>query len=249
VEYEFDAKKTADSLVENTRAFLKDALREPKVVLGISGGKDSAIAATICARAIGAENVLGVMMPNGQQRDISDSINVCESLGIRHTTVNIGPAYEALTGSIFDCDDDSIVSDRESLVNVGPRLRMTTLRYIAQQQGALLCGTGNLSESFVGYCTKDGDTSCDFNPLGSLTSIEVVKVGECFEECPSQVVHKTPDDGLSGMSDEEKMGITYQMIHDHIRFGSCGDERGDKEIDRRHKASAHKRRMPHVITA
>ena len=136
---------------------------------------------------------------------------------------------------------------RESNINVGPRLRMTTLRYIAQALGARLVGTGNLSESTVGYCTKDGDTSCDFALLGAITSVEVVEVGLTMEELPRELVQKTPTDGLSGMSDEEKMGIRYADIHSFIRLGSCGDPETDAKIQRMKNGSAHKRSMPLII--
>ena len=124
---------------------------------------------------------------------------------------------------------------------------MTTLRYIAQYLGARLVGTGNLSESTVGYCTKDGDTSCDFALLLGLTSIEVVEVGLTMPELPRHLVKKTPTDGLSGMSDEEKLGLTYQSIHEYIRFGTCGDAETDEKIRRKEQANLHKRRMPVIL--
>ena len=136
---------------------------------------------------------------------------------------------------------------KESDINVGPRLRMTTLRYIAQALNARLVGTGNLSESTVGYCTKDGDTSCDFALLLGLTSVEVVQVGLTMPELPRHLVVKTPTDGLSGMSDEEKMGILYKDIHAYIRFGTCGDAETDAKIRAKEAGSAHKRNKPVVI--
>ena len=124
---------------------------------------------------------------------------------------------------------------------------MTTLRYIAQALGARLAGTGNLSEITVGYCTKDGDTSCDFSMLGALTSVEVVQVGLTMPELPRDLVEKTPADGLSGKSDEENLGVSYQDIHKYIRLGTCGDPETDEKIRRKEKANMHKRRMPTVL--
>ena len=249
-EYRFEAEQTRDALVRKIREFARDAGCR-RVVLGISGGKDSSVAAALCARALGRENVYGVMLPDGEQKDISDSERVCGSLGIQRRTVNIGAMHRALAEAI----DESSRADgafplafsRESDINVGPRLRMTTLRYIAQALGAFLCGTGNLSEATVGYCTKDGDTSCDFNPLGRLTSLEVVAVGRTLRELPAELVEKTPTDGLSGMSDEEKMGLKYSQIHDFIRLGSCGDPKVYEKIARRERANRHKRRLPTVL--
>ena len=248
--YTFNAELARDNLVKGV-AELAKAQNFTKVVIGISGGKDSTVCAAICARALGKENVYGVMLPDGEQKDISDSIEVCKALGIQHKTVNIGAMHRALhTALDFDNAAEGefpVQFVKESDINVGPRLRMTTLRYIAQALGARLVGTGNLSESTVGYCTKDGDTSCDFALLLRLTSKEVVKVGLTMEELPTHLVEKTPTDGLSGMSDEEKMGISYQAIHDYIRLGSCGDPETDAKIRSKEAGSAHKRNKPPVI--
>ena len=248
-EYRFDAEKTRDALVDKIRTFAAQAGCR-RVVLGISGGKDSTVAAALCARALGAENVYGVMLPDGEQKDISDSRLVCESLGINRRTVNIGEMHKALHAAMAASEGGEnfpVAFHRESDINVGPRLRMTTLRYIAQAIGAFLCGTGNLSEATVGYCTKDGDTSCDFNPLGRLTSVEVVQVGLTMEELPRGLVQKTPTDGLSGMSDEEKLGLKYAQIHAYIRFGTCGDAEVDAKIAQRERANMHKRRLPTIL--
>ncbi|MBR6707602.1 MAG: NAD(+) synthase [Clostridia bacterium] len=251
-EYRFDAEKVRDSLVAAIRDISARQGFE-KVVIGISGGKDSTVTAALCARALGGDNVYGVMLPDGVQKDISDSVRVCNALGIRRRTVNIGGIHDALK-SITDqreaaCGEGefAIPFSRESDINVGPRLRMTVLRYIAQSLGARLAGTGNLSEATVGYCTKDGDTSCDFSVLGSLTSLEVVEVGLTMSELPRDLVVKTPTDGLSGMSDEEKLGLSYRDIHLLLREGSCGNPETDEKIRRREKANMHKRRMPVIL--
>ena len=257
-EYRFQAEQARDNLVQAIRDLAKEQ-GFSRVVIGISGGKDSTVSAALCARALGRENVYGVMLPDGTQKDISDSVRVCEALGIRKRTVNIGKIHDALkeaTDQLQGLQEDatdtgaeefSIPYSRESDINVGPRLRMTTLRYIAQAIGARLVGTGNLSEATVGYCTKDGDTSCDFALLGKLTSLEVVEVGLTMEELPADLVQKTPTDGLSGLSDEEKMGLKYRDIHAFIRLGSCGDPETDEKIRKREAANMHKRRMPQIL--
>ena len=247
----FDAAAIRDRLVE----LVQKTAREQgfhKVVLGISGGKDSTVAAAICARALGKENVYGVMMPDGHQADIQDSLAVCDALNIQKKTVNIGPMHQALrqaTDLLCDLPEGefSVPYAKYSDNNVGPRLRMTTLRYIGQALGARLVGTGNLSEITVGYCTKDGDMSSDFSLFGALTSVEVVEVGLTMEELPRHLVMKPPADGLTGKTDEEQLGLRYQDIHAYIRQGTCGDPETDEKIRQKEKANMHKRRLPMVL--
>ena len=250
-EYQFNPVEARDRLVEKIREFMH-GVGVSRVALGGSGGKGSTGASALCARALGRENVYGVLMPDGVQKDIADSMAVCRATGINYRIVNINEMHNALlkaveAGSNGEIDDYPVPFSEESNVNVGPRLRMTTLRYVAQALGAFVCGTGNLSEATVGYCTKDGDTSCDFNPLGTLTSVEVVQVGLTMPELPRELVQKTPDDGLSGVPDEVKLGLTYRQIHDFLRLGTCGDPAIDEKIARREKANMHKRRMPPIL--
>ena len=249
--YTFNAPAERDRLVAALRA-LAEEQGFSRVVVGISGGKDSSVAAALCARAHGPENVYGIMLPDREQRDIADSRRVCEALGIHKRTLNIGAMHRSLLAEVEPEREAAegefaLPFSRESDINVGPRLRMTALRYAAQALGARLVGTGNLSEANVGYCTKDGDTSCDFSLLGSLTSLEVVEVGLSMEELPPELVRKTPSDGLSGMSDEEKLGLSYRSIHDYLRLGSSGDPEIDARIRQKEAAAAHKRRMPPIL--
>lgn len=248
----FNAEKARDNLVKAIARIAREQGFE-KVVVGISGGKDSTVTAALCARALGKDNVYGVLLPDGVQSDLADSRRVCEALGIRRRTVNIGKMHRALRAATDQAGDTaeegefSIPVSRASDINVGPRLRMTTLRYIAQALNARLAGTGNLSEITVGYCTKDGDTSCDFSVLGALTSVEVVRVGLTMKELPRDLVEKTPSDGLTGRSDEENLGVRYLDIHAYIRRGTCGDPAVDERIRQKERANMHKRRMPAVL--
>lgn len=236
--YDFDPVEARDMIVAGIHKIARQG-NFSKVVVGISGGKDSTITAALCARALGKENVFGVLLPDGEQQDIEDSRWACDALGIPHIEINIGNIHKEVL-SAFD------IGSKEADINVPPRIRMTVLRYITQSLGARLAGTGNLSEMTVGYCTKDGDTSCDFSVLGGLTSVEVVQVGLTMNEIPLELVVKTPSDGLSGMSDEEKLGVSYEDIHKYIRGIEGVPPEATKKIQELQKKSIHKRSFPKV---
>ena len=239
---EFNASATREKLIAELRK-IKEEQKFSKAVIGISGGKDSSVAAALLCRAYGPENVYGIMLPDKNQPDIQDSEALFEHLHMEPHTINIGEIHEAFLNQVTPF----FGFQKEPNINVGPRLRMTVLRYAAQSLNGRLAGTGNLSEAFVGYCTKDGDMACDFNVLGSLTSVEVVEVGLTMEELPRWLVEKAPTDGLSGKTDEERLGVTYRQIHDYIRTGTSGNDQADQRITALHAASEHKRHLPPVL--
>lgn len=209
-------------------SFLKEYQEHTHVkgyVLGISGGKDSTVVAKLLVDSIGKENVLGILMPNGKQKDISDSIKVCKFLGIDFQEVNIQDSYNAIIRqietipnpitSVFHAATEVNIHTYnityKALTNVAPRIRMTTLYAIAQSLGYRVAGTGNKSEAFVGWFTKWGDGVCDIDPIAHLTCTEVIELGD-YLGLPYDLVHKTPADGLTGKSDEENLGFTYAEI-------------------------------------
>ena len=194
---------------------------QTKVVIGISGGKDSSVVAAICAKAIGPENVIGVMMPCGIQKDIGDSQKLIDFLGIKSVTVNIGPAFEALCNSMNLGQELSY----DTLTNLPARLRMSTLYAVAQTVGGFVANTCNLSEDYApgGYATLFGDNAGSFAPIQDMTVSEVIEVGEDLG-LPYNLLHKTPIDGLQPLSDEEKIakqtgieGWTYARFDKLIR--------------------------------
>lgn len=213
MKYSFTSFEVRNDIIAWIQHYAK-ASGMKKVVIGISGGKDSAVCAALCCRAIGKENVIGLLLPNGTQSDIQDSIDICKALEIQYKTINIKPAFDAIYNSLDTVD---LRLNRDAIINIAPRIRMTTLYAFAQSYGCRVCGTGNLSEATLGYFTKWGDGAHDFNPIAKLTSVEVVQVGLSMHEIPSKFVTKTPTDGLCGMSDEEKLGISYNDIHCWIR--------------------------------
>ncbi|MGM9814430.1 MAG: NAD(+) synthase [Candidatus Enteromonas sp.] len=204
-------------------------------VIGISGGKDSSICAALLAEALGTDRVIGVLMPNGVQADIEDSKEVVRCLGIRHAEVNIVKAYDGMISSLKD-----INLSRDALINIPPRLRMATLYAVAQslKEGGRVCNTCNRSEDYIGYSTKFGDAAGDFSLLSSLLVEEVLQIGE-ETILPKHLIHKTPSDGLCGLSDEDKIGFTYKELDHYILTGEASEET-KKKIDRLHNMNLHK---------
>lgn len=206
-----------------------------KAVIGISGGKDSTVAAALCVEALGKENVIGVMMPNGVQSDIKDSEKIIDFLGIKGLVVNIQYAYMNLVNQINEKNISS-----QAQINMPPRLRMTVLYGVAQNIGGRVVNTCNLSEDAVGYATLYGDSAGDFSPLARLTTEEIVGIGDALG-LPHDLVHKTPSDGLCGLTDEDNLGFTYHEINELIRKGVKGPHYD--EIIKKYKANKFKTEM------
>ncbi len=236
--YAFDAKKTANDLTEWIRDYFKStASPETKAVIGISGGKDSSVAAAICVQALGKERVIGIMMPQGVQTDIDYSRRVCDFLDIKAYTINIG----ATVASFMDELKKHMEMTSQAIINTPARIRMTTLYAAAAALGGRVVNTCNLSEDWVGYSTKYGDAAGDFSPLSDLTVTEVLAVGDELG-LPYDIVHKVPTDGLCGKTDEENLGFTYAMLDRYIRgeddLSSVPDIK--EKIDGLHAANLHK---------
>ena len=207
--------KLTTDCIEWIKKYFKDT-NGRKAVIGISGGKDSTVVAGLCVQALGKDNVIGVMMPNGVQSDIADSEKIIDFLGIRSVTVNIQYAFMNLANQI---NERSISSQAE--MNMPPRLRMTVLYGVAQNIGGRVANTCNLSEDTVGWATIYGDSAGDFSPLSRLTTEEVCAIGDDLG-LPADLVHKTPSDGLCGKTDEDGIGCTYKEINELIRKGIKG---------------------------
>ena len=230
----FNAEKTRDNLVQWIKDWFEKNGPTSKAVIGISGGKDSTIVAALCTRAIGKERVLGVLMPNGEQKDIGDSIRVCEALGIPNVTVNIKDAYKGLAenvlGALRDFDDVTQLSE-QTTINIAPRLRMTTLYAVSQTVGGRVINTSNLSEFLTGYFTRWGDECGDMKPLINLTKNEVVAIGLTMPEIPRELVEKAPSDGLTGKTDEDKIGFSYDWLDSWIRADCLPNGEADMRED------------------
>ena len=231
----FDAKTVKDQVVQWIRDWFEQNGPGCNAVIGISGGKDSSVVAALCVEALGIDRVIGVTMPNGVQPDIDDSMKLINHLGIRHINLNIGSAYKALMGEVEKelMESQQAVVSRQTVINMPPRLRMTTLYAISQSLNGRVANTCNLSEDWVGYSTRYGDAAGDFSPLGGLTVQEVKAIGKEMG-LPIDLVEKTPSDGLSGKSDEDNLGFTYAVLDRYIRTGECDDPDVKARIDEKH---------------
>ena len=231
---------------ENAIKWIKnyvDSCGAKGVVIGNSGGKDSAVVIAMATKALGKENVLAIAMPcNSIKEDLADARLVAEKFGVRTLEIDLSDTYNTLESSInSELESLDIELNNDSKINIKPRMRMMTLYGVAQSFGCLVIGTGNLCERMVGYTTKWGDSASDFNPIANFTVDEVLAIGE-YLGVPDKIIHKAPNDGLGGQTDEEKMGVTYKQIAEYIETGRT-DESVMENIEKRNRTSKHKREL------
>lgn len=236
--YQFNAQDTLDRLVQWVKDyFAANASPTTKAVIGISGGKDSSVAAAVCVKALGKDRVVGVLMPQGEQSDISCSHLLVDTLGIEHCVINIGETVSTFMSALSTCYEPS----EQAKINTPARIRMATLYAVSACVGGRVVNTCNLSEDWIGYSTKFGDAAGDFSPLSDLTVTEVLQIGDLLG-LPRELVHKVPTDGLCGKTDEENLGFRYADLDRYIRgLTDLSDMPEIKEkIDRLHRANLHK---------
>lgn len=239
--------KNLEKEVENITKWIADYVKQAKaegVVIGNSGGKDCATVMALAAKALGSDKVLAIAMPcHSQAEDLEDAKLVANQFYIPLLEIDVTKAYDAIekeTVKAMQVENLAKEIGKEASINSKPRIRMTTLYMVAQTLNYLVIGTGNLCERMVGYTTKWGDSSSDFNPIGNFTVEEVLQIGE-YLGVPDKVIHKAPNDGLGGLTDEQKMGITYAQITQYIDTGKTKQEAMEK-IEKKYRISAHKRR-------
>lgn len=234
----FDAEKVKNDCVEWIRDFFKNNGPDCNAVVGISGGKDSSIAAALCVEALGKDRVIGVLMPQGEQHDIDMAYLLVNHLGIKHYEINVKDAIDSL---LKNMPEDLPVSV-QTKTNIPPRVRMTTLYAVSQSVNGRVVNTCNLSEDWVGYSTRYGDAAGDFSPMSHLTVTEVKEIGR-FLGLPEVLVEKVPIDGLCGKTDEENLGFTYAELDRYIRTGEFEDKNKKELIDRKHRMNLFKLEM------
>ncbi len=237
---EFDVKKQTEQLIQYTREWFNKFGDNSRAVIGISGGKDSSVTAAILKEAIGVDRIRAYIMPNGEMSDLDDAKLLVETLGLTYEIMPITDYYNAAISSFEKAETFEVTKDLK--INLAPRLRMSTLYAAAQGQGVttFVVNTCNASEDYVGYSTKYGDAAGDVSLLQDFTVTEVLQIGE-YLGLPNQLVHKVPSDGLSGMSDEDKLGFKYAQLDEYISDSNADIPVEVKEsIDRKHVANLHK---------
>ena len=231
----FNAEKVKNQCVAWIRKFFEENGPNCNAIVGISGGKDSSIVAALCVEALGKDRVIGVLMPQGEQHDIDMAYLLVRHLDIKHYVVNI---QDAVTGILNNLPTDFEIT-AQTKQNIPPRIRMSTLYAVAQSNNGRVANTCNLSEDWVGYSTRYGDSVGDFSPLSNLTVTEIKEIGRLLG-LPTELVNKVPIDGLCGKTDEENLGFTYAELDVYIRTGVINDLEKKEKIDRRHKANLFK---------
>lgn len=226
----FDVQTTTENAVQWIRDWFEQNGKGCNAVVGISGGKDSSIVAALCAKALGKDRVIGVLMPNGEQSDIDCSKQLVAHLGIPFYVCNIKKAVDGVLESL---QQSGVEISRQTIVNLPPRIRMSTLYALSQSNNGRVANTCNLSEDWVGYSTRYGDAAGDFSPLGKLTVQEVKEIGK-YLNLPINLVEKVPSDGLTDRTDEDNLGFTYAVLDKYIRTGVCENAETKAKIDRLH---------------
>lgn len=218
-------------------------------VIGISGGKDSAVVAALMTKALGPENILGVWMPcHPNAEDKEDAKLVSSYYGFDLIDYDLTETYDTFKVNLNAIGSFTEIQTKNSDINIKPRLRMLTLYYLAALQSELkgktylVVGTSNKCELFVGYFTKGGDSVHDIAPIADFTVEEVIAIGE-YLKVPPKVLYKVPDDGLSNQTDEQKLGVKYKEITSYIKGEEISSE-ATKRIKALHERSLHKFNIP-----
>lgn len=213
-----------------------------KAVIGISAGKDSTVVAALCVEALGKDRVIGVLMPNGEQNDIADSYAVCHHLGIRYIEINMQMAYSNI---VMQMQGQGVKASEQTKINLGPRLRMSTLYAVSQSVNGRVVGTGNASEIFAGFYTRYGDGAYDVNPIAKLAMEEVVELGLALG-LPEYLVKKAPSDGLTGKTDNDvfnERGYSYADIYEYITKGTTGNAETNARLRYANAAASFKTKL------
>lgn len=218
--YKFDPESAYNTIVNHYCQWAAAAGVTDRVVVGISGGKDSTVVAGIFTKLLGPDRVVGVSMPCNGQKDMADVDAVFNHLGIKRVTIDIGNAFDSIINGV---ENNAIDVHYDTKTNLPARLRMSTLYAVAQSVNGVVLNTCNLSEDCVAYSTIFGDCAGSYAPIQGLTVTEIIALGDWLG-LPYALTHKTPIDGLQPLSDEDKLGFTYAQLDKFIRENEGTDE-------------------------
>jgi len=232
----FDAKTVTNDVIEWVKNLFEEKFPDKNCCIALSGGKDSSVVAAICVAALGKDRVKAIMLPQHEQSDIDCSILCANHLGIEYKIINIGSTVDSI---ISEMESNGVVVTEQAKVNAPARVRMTELYFYAQCNNGIPSCNCNLSEDWVGYATFGGDGFGSFAPLSQLTVSEVKAIGRELG-LPSELVDKTPTDGLCGKTDEDNLGFTYDTLDRYIRTGEIDDEDVKAKIDSMHEKNLFK---------
>lgn len=245
----FDAKKETERIID----FIQDYYKKNNLggaIIGISGGKDSGVVAALFTKALGKENVIGVTLPcHSKVEDQVDAKLVSDYYGFPLYNLDLTNTFDVFEKEVDLLGNFTNEQKENSRINLKPRLRMASLYYLAAlyssvyQKTYLVAGTSNKCELFVGYFTKGGDSVHDISVLADLTVEEVLQIGEVLQ-VPKKVLYKTPADGLSKYSDEEKLGVTYSEIAMYMEDPEQVKEESREKIEKLHEQNRHKFYIP-----
>jgi len=254
----FNAKEQKDKVVQWIRDWFERNGKGCNAIIGISGGKDSTVAAALCVEALGKDKVYGVLMPQHKQSDINDSEDIIKLLGIHRLYFNIGYVCNVIADNvdlelsggreyvtntnIYRKNKPSGCISKQAVINLPARIRMAVLYCFSQSLNGRVVNTCNLSEDYVGYATKYGDAAGDFAPLKSFTTDEVIAIGKELG-IPEEYLLKAPSDGLCGKTDEDNLGFTYEVLNKYIRTGEIDDQKIKERIDHLHKINEFKEKV------
>lgn len=235
--YQFDAKKTKNEIIQWIREYFRRNGADCNAIVSMSGGKDSTIVAALCVEALGADRVIGVIMPDVKMEDFSLAAEICDYLNIEHVDINIGTAVTSL---MTELESNDINTSNNAATNLPARIRMASLFLVAQSCNGRVANTCNYSEDYVGWATLFGDGAGQFSPLSKLTVTEVKQIG--YElGLPKKYIEKAPSDGLTGKTDEDNFGFTYEFLDRYIRTGDYGNDTATAaKIDKMHDANLFK---------
>lgn len=241
----FDVVKETNNIIN----FIRDYYKKNNlggVILGISGGKDSGVVAALFTEALGRENVIGVTMPcHSKEEDRVDAKLVSDYYGFELINFDITNTFDSFKDELKKLGEFSDNETKNSDINLKPRFRMSTLYYLAALYSALrgktylVAGTSNKCELYVGYFTKGGDSVHDISVIADFTVEEVIKLGE-YLKVPDKVLYKTPNDGLSNQTDEDKLGVKYSEIASYMENKKSVDKNIADKIERLHNNNLHK---------